>query len=1001
MSKFKRTLAMLIAVVMVICALPMTVAAETEAGDKNAIKVSKSYNQGTGKLTLEAYVTGETQTVVTTQPIDVVLVLDVSGSMSDPVGEYKPTYDVNQYNFTRYYYKDNTGFHRAYYCWDDGGWYTQRHGYFGGHDGEKLVPKTSQNDTTGVQFYVLEAGEQAKINALKDAAKAFIEFVAGKTDDQNINNIAIVKFAGNKTEKVGDDTYRDGQYIYNYSQTVKPLMRADENVKTLTDAVDALGPAGATRSDYGMQLAQTVLGDKDEGRKQIVIMFTDGEPTSKSNFQEWVADGAITAAASLKADGVTVYTIGCFADANASKITTRDQWDSIGEFNQYMNLVSSNSSKDAKNMTGGFSYYNYNGYYKTAANASELSSVFQQISQDIGSASYKLDQKTVLKDIITDKFVLPNGASSVTAYTVDFTGKDAEENMTWDEINKHPVNDITVAGNTIDVTGFDYSENWVGTLNGAPHGKKLVVEIQIESKEPLYGVHPTNTNESGIYVDGKLVKEFEVPEAVYPYYVIMHVRDGDVIPEKVRYNGESGSYGESLTEKVAKLTEEVIKEDENNHGYLYGGAFSSSDCTTAYDFNSGNGIAYTLRKFDDKNVETIYVKEVSDYYLRPKTLTLGHTLKNGDKDLVAYYFVTVIDSQNYSKVGFDFGGTPEDVIFDNGKINTLGGTNIFDAIELTNKQKETKTYYPKNFYKSGQIDEKNAFFACIGVPKSSWQEAGDSVTFNPYWVTLDGVKVTGVITRTETYLGHGKDEAYKKLDWDTENGDVSTASRCTEFSSVETNSLLRSAVFNADGSGFDTPITPVDPEPDFPIIIPAKKNYTVKVIDGTNEYELEVSKNNDGISLEPMGSECKLFAGWYVDGQPADLSKIDSNIEVYAKYVSDDYLCTKYIEQGFFRVYGMTLITALDSTDYEDAGFIINGEKISCNYSESYGAFTARALFGSGVARRAKMMTHNLSLRNASNGDQFEVTPYWVTFDGTTVYGTARTFVYNSRGIIG
>ena len=97
----------------------------------------------------------------------------------------------------------------------------------------------------------------------------------------------------------------------------------------------------------------------------------------------------------------------------------------------------------------------------------------------------------------------------------------------------------------------------------------------------------------------------------------------------------------------------------------------------------------------------------------------------------------------------------------------------------------------------------------------------------------------------------------------------------------------------------------------------------------------------------------------------------------------------------------MTLISALDSDNYADAGFVINGKKISCDYSESYGSFTARALFGSNIARGAKLMTYSLSLKAASNGDKFEVTPYWVTLDGTTVYGTTRTFTYNSRGIKG
>ena len=150
-----------------------------------------------------------------------------------------------------------------------------------------------------------------------------------------------------------------------------------------------------------------------------------------------------------------------------------------------------------------------------------------------------------------------------------------------------------------------------------------------------------------------------------------------------------------------------------------------------------------------------------------------------------------------------------------------------------------------------------------------------------------------------------------------------------------------------------------------------------------------------------MELSLSMLALMYINGNPTDLSVISSDVTVEAKYVSDDYLCTKYIEQGLFRVYGMTLISSLDTSNYADAGFIINGKEISCDFSESYGAFTARALFGNGVARKAKLMTYSLSLRNAANGDKFEVIPYWVTLDGTTVYGTTRVFVYNSRGITG
>lgn len=1006
MSKFKRTLAMLIAVVMVICALPMTVAAE-EPGDKDAIKVSKTYNQKTGILTLEAYVTGESQTVVTTQPIDVVLVLDVSGSMDEAFSQndYVPEYSPEEGE--DYYYEVNGEMRKAYYCSTKSGWFDRQHLII--HGGNKLIPKTSESDTNGIQFYRYKS----KLDALKEATVNFINLFEG--EDKKSSNIALVKFAGKDTTLIGDDTYEENGYVYNYSQTVKALTSADAaGREALIDAVNNLSAGGATHADYGMQHAQSILSPANtDGRKQIVVMFTDGSPTYDNGFKLQTANSAIKTASEMKESGVTIYTIGCFTNADSGKVD-RNTWydhgsifsgDPYGDNNRYMNLVSSNFSYEAKSMDADFRYYSYkgNGYYKTAANASELSSVFEQISQDIGSASYQLDENTVLKDIITDEFVLPDGASSVTAYTVDFAGKDAEGNMTWGSTEALPAGSVTVEGKTIDVTGFDYSENWVGTLNGTPRGKKLVVEIQITPANPetLYSVVPTNTNESGIYVDGKPVKDFEIPEAVYPYYVIKHVRDGKVIAENVRYNGESGYPGVSLTDKVAELTEEVKEEDENNHGYLYGGAFSSSDCTTAYNFNSGNGIAYTLRKFDDKNVETIYLKEVSDYYLRPKSLTLWETLPNGKKDVVGYYFVTVLDGSKYQKVGFDYNGGIDlnNIEFDKQtvQVGTLGGTNVYSQIELINKQGKSSILTASSFYKE-EDGITDGIFACSGVPKSVWREVDATVTFTPYWITLDGVKVTSTRTRSESYQGEG----YKDLKY---YDDVVHTSEVTPYAPVSTQTLMLSARFMADGSEFidsEIPVLP-DPDPkpdtDFPIIIPS--TYTVSVVDGDNRYERKVSKLNNGISLEPNGCEGKLFAGWYSDGIPFDLSKITSDVEVYAKYVSDDYLCTKYIEQGLFRVYGMTLITAIDSTNYEDAGFIINGEKISCGFTENYGTFTARILFGSNISRRAKIITHNLSLRNASNGDTFEVTPYWTTLDGTTVYGKLRTFTYNSRGIIG
>ena len=310
MSKFKRTLAMLIAVVMVICALPMTVAAETEAGDKNAIKVSKSYNQGTGKLTLEAYVTGETQTVVTTQPIDVVLVLDVSGSMKNTFGGnttvYEEAYDIR--SDRTYYYIDADGNYReAFFCGyytdehDRNTWWTEEHydyWIFGGdHGGTQLFPKTSQ-DSSGTQFYTLRRYTPTKLDALKTAAIDFIRIVAGNTDDNSISNIAIVKFAGENSDEIGDDKYNNNSY--NYSQTVMGLTRADSGQDDLIAAVNRLTHGGATRADLGLKHAQNILSTAEtEGRKQVVVMFTDGSPTNKNGFNDNTADAAAAVSAAM------------------------------------------------------------------------------------------------------------------------------------------------------------------------------------------------------------------------------------------------------------------------------------------------------------------------------------------------------------------------------------------------------------------------------------------------------------------------------------------------------------------------------------------------------------------------------------------------------------------------------------------------------------------------------------------------------------------------------
>ena len=304
MKTWKRALALVLALVMALSlvALPSFAEGEETGGDtgmpyikdqggkveKDGLVMSKTIKKtGDGQflLTLEAYATGSTTTTTSTKPVDIVLVLDVSGSMDD----YMETYSISP-NGT-YYRKDSGGdFRRVYYCSSCGGWFTREHVYT--HYSTRLTPKTSASDTntSHTQFY----SDVTKMETLKSAVSTFIDNVAEKSPD---SSIAIVKFAGNKLDTVGNDTYEKDRYTYNYSQIVQELTPVNTGASSLKTAVKGLIAAGTTLANYGMEHAQTIInGAKDNGRQKVVVMFTDGEPNGiekVSGFEKEVANSAI------------------------------------------------------------------------------------------------------------------------------------------------------------------------------------------------------------------------------------------------------------------------------------------------------------------------------------------------------------------------------------------------------------------------------------------------------------------------------------------------------------------------------------------------------------------------------------------------------------------------------------------------------------------------------------------------------------------------------------
>lgn len=229
-----------------------------------------------------------------------------------------------------------------------------------------------------------------RIDALQDAANDFIDEIADQnnkiSDESKQHQVSIVKFAGNMTAAVGNDTYHSGGYTYNYSQVMKTMSPCNNTTKSaFTDTINAINPAGATAAEYGMQLAQGQTSNREEAKK-IVIFFTDGSPNHNNGFDDSVASDAVSAAKDMKVKGETVYTVGIFDGVNPSADPAA--WKTAKE-NKFMHAVSSNYPNATYN---GWSWdfgerAEGSDYYKSASNAEELKQVFEGIFSEINKGS--------------------------------------------------------------------------------------------------------------------------------------------------------------------------------------------------------------------------------------------------------------------------------------------------------------------------------------------------------------------------------------------------------------------------------------------------------------------------------------------------------------------------------------------------------------------------------------------------------------------------------------
>lgn len=369
----------------------------------------------------------------------------------------------------------------------------------------------------------------SRLNALKSAVTTFTNSVAEKatgvdgvlgTGDDIKHRIAVVGFAAAKVGNPGE--WVNSEIFVGATQTRYDLL--DENTEVYTSclqdmstsggqsnigaSIAALDANGGTNTDLGLDMANEILSRNPvasgEKRNRVVIVFTDGVP-GRSGFDSNVASRAITEADSIKAAGASVYTVGIFSGADATS-AGNSNGSETEKANWFMQNLSSNNGT-VQNPS----------YYLSAADADTLNNIFQQISDQIesGGSSTTLSSETVIRDIIAPAFTLPAGASAsdIVLETWHCTGKDGDD-YTWSKnaddmgatvtIGSTDSTEAITTDNQVNVTGFDFAENYVGTVteNGSTtyRGDKLVIKITVKPREGFFGGNGVDTNTSaGVY----------------------------------------------------------------------------------------------------------------------------------------------------------------------------------------------------------------------------------------------------------------------------------------------------------------------------------------------------------------------------------------------------------------------------------------------------------------------------------------------------------------------
>lgn len=540
----------------------------------------------------------------------------------------------------------------------------------------KFEPAFYQRSTT-------TSGGGSRLNALKSAANAFANAVAAKaagadgdisTPADNVNHrIAVVGFAsgqyhngtnynyGNTEVFVGSNQYKYGSAAQGQYGNAFQDMNTSTGVGNVSASIGTLSADGGTLTNLGLEMGNGIFGAnpiaEGEKRYRVVIVFSDGVP-GWSGYDSNTATSAITQAETAKNTyGATVYSIGIFPGADATSAGNQNG-NETEKANWFMQQVSSNNGTPQSPSC-----------YLSAADAGTLNSIFQQISDQIetGGTTSTLTSDAVVKDIISPQFTLPAGttAANITVETYACTGKNANDDYTWSNNNSTMGATASISGDQVNVTGFNFSENYVGTVtengNMTYRGHKLVISFKVQPKAGFLGGNEVYTNTSaGIYENNTAenpLLTFDRPTVNVPIQDVTVTAKDKNVYLKGEVTADQLKDGSEIS--VGNVTLDLTKE---NYG-LESWQTEYVDITVTVKDKDGNVIS---DKLDNLTEDTTYTVEVTVSPKNEGTSTAAKgdaaTAKTGSsekniyvfkpeltfKDSTAYYGETVPANNDYS-----------------------------------------------------------------------------------------------------------------------------------------------------------------------------------------------------------------------------------------------------------------------------------------------------------------------------------------------------------------